>query len=230
MNNNSNNHSYVNSKMIPFSFILEEDEKQALLRNINPLKFSRKSVIFRQNAKVTHLMFVKSGLIKTFNKGSNDRSVILNILKDGDYINLGSIFGERNFTFSATAISDTDICEIDLKVFKNIVFKNNRYTEQLFQLLYNENLYLQERLINLVHKKISGKVADVLLFFSEEIYKSKSFTFPVSRKDLADIAGISKENFSRALSELKNERVIELDRSKVEIKCLDILKTLSLPW
>jgi len=226
MNTTPNKSSGLNAKIIPYSFILEDEEKLELLNHIRTLKFPRKSVIIKQNNKTNRILFIKSGLVKIFREDINERSIILQILKEGNFINLNSIFCERNTNQSASAISDAVICETDIDVFKKVVFRNIRYVEQLFQLLCDENLLFQERLVAQVQKKLPGKVADVLLYFSEQLYKSKKFSFPVSRKELANFAGITKESFIRTLTEFRNDKIIEIEGSKIEVINMDILKTL----
>ena len=57
--------------------------------------------------------------------------------------------------------------------------------------------------------------------------KSENFTFPLSRKELADFAGTTKESFIRTLSEFKNDKIIEIDGARISVKSMDIVKTLS---
>jgi len=65
------------------------------------------------------------------------------------------------------------------------------------------------------------------LYFAEKIYHNSSFVLPLTRRELAELAGTTKESFIRTLTEFKNDKIIELDGSSVEIKSLKIIKTLS---
>ena len=59
------------------------------------------------------------------------------------------------------------------------------------------------------------------------IYKDLKFSFPLTRRELAELSGTTKESFIRTLTEFKNDKIIELNGSEVEIKSLKIVKTLS---
>ena len=48
-----------------------------------------------------------------------------------------------------------------------------------------------------------------------------------ARRELAELAGTTKESFIRTLTEFKNDKIIYLDGSRVEILSMDIVKTLS---
>jgi CRP-like cAMP-binding protein len=81
--------------------------------------------------------------------------------------------------------------------------------------------------MNQTHKQLPGRIADVLLYFAEQIYRQPHFDFPLTRRELAELAGTTKESFIRTLTEFKNDKIIYLDGSRVEIISMDIVKTLS---
>jgi len=116
---------------------------------------------------------------------------------------------------------------IDINIFKQIVNSNGRFAQFLLNHLSQQGLNLLDRLMGQTHKQLPGRVADVLLYFSEVIYKSQRFTFPLTRRELAELAGTTKESFIRTLTEFRNDKIIEIDGSEVEIKSMKIVKALS---
>ena len=107
-----------------------------------------------------------------------------------------------------------------------VMEQNGKFAASLLHLLSLTGLHLLDRLLAQTHKQLPGKIADVLLYFSEVIYKSNKFSFPFTRRELAELAGTTKESFIRTLTEYKNDKIIELNGSEVEIKSLKIVKTL----
>ena len=81
--------------------------------------------------------------------------------------------------------------------------------------------------MNLYQQQLPGKIAEVLLYFSEKIYKSEEFSLPLNRRELAELAGTTKESFIRTLTEFRNDRIINLDGKNVKIISIEILKVLS---
>ena len=67
----------------------------------------------------------------------------------------------------------------------------------------------------------------MLLFFSENIYKSQSFTLPLSRRELAELTGTTKESMIRTLAEFRHDKIIKIDGKEVEIISPNIIRTLS---
>ncbi len=90
-----------------------------------------------------------------------------------------------------------------------------------------EGLFIFERLMSQAHKQLPGRVADVILYFARDVFKDTTFSIPFTRKELADLAGTTKESFIRTLTEFRNDKIIEITGSRITIKSMDIIKTLS---
>ena len=71
---------------------------------------------------------------------------------------------------------------------------------------------------NLNQKNLRGRVAYILLFFADDIYKKHIFNLPVSRKEIAEIIGMTTENVIRIMSEMRKEGIIRIRTKEIEIK------------
>lgn len=214
-----------------FDFSAQEcllpDELEKLRAGTHLVYFQQKEVIFRQHTPVSHILFVKSGLVKIFKEGRNKKNFILRIASRGEFIGLMSAFGNTMNQFSASAIEPTEIGFIDLKNFNDILNCNGCFAQRVIKSLSEEGLFIFERLIGQSHKQLPGRIADVILYFSDTIYKKEEFTFPFTRRELAELAGTTKESFIRTLSEFKNDKIISLEGSRVNINSMKIIRTLS---
>lgn len=207
--------------------ILSQEEKDKIIANSKSVLYQKKDIIFKQDTFTSHAMFINSGLIKIFKEGRNSKSIILKIATPGNFLGLISIFGESTFQYSATAIEDSDVMFIDIGVFNSIIENNGKYAASLLKNLSASNLYMYDRLLSQYQKQLPGKIADLILYFSEVIYKSLEFEFPLTRHELAEFAGTTKESLIRTLTEFKNDKIIELEGKLVKINSLEIIKTLS---
>ena len=110
---------------------------------------------------------------------------------------------------------------------QNLIIGNGKYAFEIMKLVSRGGLFIFERLMSQSLKQLPGRIADVLLYFSTHIYNNTVFEFPLTRRELAELAGTTKESFIRTLSEFKNDKIINLDGTSVEIVSMDIVKTLS---
>jgi CRP-like cAMP-binding protein len=212
---------------LPYDYLLPDDFKVDLYKNLSFISYHAKDIIFRQNTRTSHVMLVKSGYVKIFKEGRNDKNIILKLALPGNFIGLLSVFGEKLHQYSASAISECEICEIDISIFRNMLIQNSKYSLQLLNTVSLDGLFIFEKLLSHTQKQLPGRIADVILYFSDNIYNSHQFTFPFTRQELAELAGTTKESFIRTLSEFKNDKIISMEGSDVEIISMDIIKTLS---
>jgi len=173
------------------------------------------------------VLFVKSGLVKIYKEGRNKRNFILKIASPGEFIGLMSVFGSSMNQFSASSVDGAEIGYIDKKAFTSVLQKNGEFVKDVIRFISEEGLFIFERLIGQSHKQLPGRIADVILYFADTIYKKDEFEFPFTRRELAELAGTTKESFIRTLSEFKNDKIISLEGSKVIIKSMKIIRTLS---
>jgi CRP/FNR family transcriptional regulator len=221
-NSNTENHC-----PLPFSMFLTEKELVLFKENSNVVVYDKKEVIFRQNTRTSHIMCVKSGLVKIYKEGRNNRYIILKIAVENEFLGLMSIFGGDMHQFSASAIQTCEICFIDINVFNKVLKSNGNFSAHIINQLSKDGLFIFERLMSQSHKQLPGRIADVILYFSDVIYNNPEFEFPLTRRELAELAGTTKESFIRTLTEFKNDKIIDLEASKVKINSLKIIRTLS---
>ena len=95
------------------------------------------------------------------------------------------------------------------------------------KILSDEAIAMMEKMISISQKQVTGRLAEVLLFFAQKIYKQNTFSLPLSRQELAELISSTKESISRTLTEFKNDRIIALDDKRIELKSIDLLQILS---
>jgi CRP-like cAMP-binding protein len=211
---------------IPYFQLLTEDQKELLQKNSNNVRYGNKETVFLQNTRTSHIMLLISGMIKIFKEGRSDRAVLLKIVTPGGFIGLLSVMGDQLHQYSAAAIETSEVCFIDINAFRNVLLENGKFSIQLMSIISRDGLFIFNRLMNQTHKQLPGRIAEVLRYFSETIYGSTVFDFPLTRRELAELAGTTKESFIRTLTEFKHDRIIILDGSHVEIISMDIVRTL----
>jgi CRP/FNR family transcriptional regulator len=66
-------------------------------------------------------------------------------------------------------------------------------------------------------KNLRGRIATVLLDFSENVFQDDSFELPISRKEIAEMIDMTPENVIRILSEFKRDDLIEVKGKFIRI-------------
>ncbi len=193
--------------------------------DINTLhaNFRKHDNICKQGTEVTHALFLVKGAAKLYIEGINNRNIILYILKPPAYIGLLSFFESPFYFYSVTALEDSEVCYIDLRLVKKLYVENHDLLLNLNKAFGKSVSNIMKKIISLNQKQIRGRIAENLIYLSE-IYNSQKFRLNVSRKEIGEMTAISEENTVRLLSEFSREKIIAINGKEIEILDLPLLK------
>ena len=196
---------------------LSDIEIEILDKSCSQVLFDAGEIIIKQESLSTSVAYVKTGLVKIHIRGPHKKRII-RITKAPAYLCLHSIIGSATNQYSVSALEKTMVCFIDVSIFKKFIFENKEFAYQVLLDISKSHILNIQNLINITQKYHIGRVADTLLFFAKEIYNNASFILPVSRQDLGEMIGITRESVCRILTNFHNEGIIEINGKKIEIK------------
>ncbi len=191
------------------------------------IEYKRGERVKSEGDTVDSFLYLRKGLVKLFKTQPNGKEHILSVNKPGDFISLLHIFANKSYTYSIEAIEDTLVCEVDLSVINHLIKTNGDFAHTVIRrmsLIADEiidNRFLQSQ------RQIKGRVASILLFFSEQIYHKTSFTLPLTRREIGELISMTTENTIRTLSNFNNDGIIRLDGKQVELLNVEMLKRIS---
>lgn len=197
----------------PAAELLKPDEIDTLEQNCAQVKFSKGETIFREGTFATNIVYLRAGLVKIHMKGPIGEK-ILRLNKAPAYLGLPTTFGDRVNHYSATAITESEVCFISLDAFKNFIYSNGNFAYEIIMDLCRSELADFQRFTNLSQKQLPGRIAELLLCFSNHLFKSNAFELPLSITELANFVSASRESVSRQFSELSRLGIIELSHDK----------------
>jgi len=184
-------------------------------------------VILHEGSLTSHIIYLKTGLAKEYIKHSGEKEQILQIVKTHTYLGLPSLFGDRINHYSYAALEDCTICYIDISMFNNLIKMNGNFAYEILVSTSRDNLNNFNRFLHQSQKKIFGRVADALLYFSRIIYETTQFELPFPRQEFADLIGVSRESATRVLIKFKSEGIIDLKGRSITIVNVDLLEQIS---
>jgi CRP/FNR family transcriptional regulator len=215
-----------NAKSICFD-MLSTEEQELIDKNSIEVTYKKGEVICKHGTFAPHVIFLREGLAKIFLEGLND-SLILKIITSGNLIGLTSIMEDNNvFHYSSSAYIDSKASLIDINVFRQIIKQNGEFANSIINILCENSLQTFGRFFCLTHKQLYGRMADILLCLSERIFKDRSFQLNLSRKELAELTGMSTESVIRMLKKFKDDGIITMEGKSVKVANYDLLKKIS---
>lgn len=209
-----------------FTFLTKE-QKQRISDNSTHLRYKKGETICKQGAFANHVMLITEGLAKTYLEGSNDKNLIIDILKPVSWIGLSSTYNEQTYNFTSATIIDSSICFIEKTAFTDILAENNQFANDIIGRLCKNSKHFFNKITSLGNKQLHGRFADALLYLSQRVAKSEIIELSITRKEIGELAGISTESAIRLLSELNHDGIIKLDGKVITILKPNLLEKLS---
>lgn len=223
---NSKGCSFCQVKNDIFKSLCQDELNQIDGKRIE-VHFRSGELIFKQGTPNMHFLCLTTGKVKTYIEGYGGKNLILGITKPVEYILGPGIYSDQMHHFSAMAIEDSVACMVDLVTFKNLIRSNPDFAEDFLRKVSVQSINNYELIVSLTQKQMPGRIADMLLYLKDKVYESNTFKVTLSRQDLADMSGMSKESAIRILREFKDEGIIQLDGNEFQILDLDHLIRIS---
>ena len=200
------------------------DLNEADLNELNLSKgcntFKKGQIIFNEGGFPHGIFCVNSGKIKITQSGDEGKEQIVRFAKDGDILGYRTILSGDKYSSSATAIDDSSICFIPKNTFFNLIGKNANLSMEIMKLLSHDLKMAEHKITDLAQKPVRERMAEALLFLKETYgYENDNATINVilSREEIANMVGTTRETATRLLSEFKDDSIVALIGKKIKI-------------
>lgn len=209
-----------------FNFLTEEEQIKLEKHKVT-IKFRKGENLVKQGMPVNHVMFLKSGLAKIYLEGSN-KDLILKLIPPQHFIGLSSLNSkEDKYIYSSAVYVDSYVDMIDKEFFLQLFRDNSQFALGVLSIINQATAVSYRRVYSLTNKQMLGKVADLLVCMSENVFQNEKFEVPISRKDFSELLGISLESVVRVFKEFKESNLVEISGSHFELLEVDRLKEIS---
>lgn len=206
---------------------LTDEEIKLLEENTREVSFKAKDIICKQGTFATHIMYVCKGMVKTYVEKDND-SLLLRIIPAGSLIGLSALMDNNGiFSFSASTYVDSEIRMFEVNVFRQILKTNPLFGYDIINIFCENTVQIYGRFFSLTKKQSYGRLADLLLCLSDRVFKADSFELLLSRKEIAELAGLSREKVIRIIGEFKEEKLISIKGKTIELLDVEGLQKIS---
>ncbi len=208
-------------------YFVTEQEFELIRRTSYQLKFEKGETIMKQGAKAQQLVFLHLGIVKFVYQSDQGKNFIMTIVKGPILLGGANLFFRETNIFSLVAVEDCELCFIDSRALRNVAAANGHYLLALCERsveMFQSSIF---NFISLAHKQVNGRIADILIYLWEHVYKDTPYEFTLQRKELAEYAACSSENVINTLSKFNKEGIITLEGRKIVINDLQKLHLIS---
>jgi len=191
------------------------------------LTYTKGENICKQGAFAPYVMYVYEGLIKVYLETGVGKNVNLRLIKCGEFVSFQSVLDQQVYNYSAVALKNSRICLIDKEGLKKMLQENIEVAWSVISENCKSESILYDIINNAATKQMPGKLASTLIYLASNHFKGDDVFKSLSRKDIAEFAGISLESTVKLLKEFESEGAIELKGKDILIKNKKALSDIS---
>jgi CRP-like cAMP-binding protein len=196
---------------------LKSEEVELIRASKTQIQFRKGDNLTKQGTFASYILFVFKGLATQYVESDDNRSFNLRIIKPGEFIGLSSLFSNKTFNYSSVALTDAHVFLIEKDAILRIVGQNGIFGLGLIQRYSEQNINLFDTLRTVMYKQMNGRLAHTLLYIEACKTEYPDIFQLLTRKDLADFAGISMESGVKLLKLWEKEGVLKLSGKDISI-------------
>ncbi|RPF28959.1 Crp/Fnr family transcriptional regulator [Georgenia muralis] len=203
-------------RQVPYFRGLTEDELAGVDARMVSLSWAEGDRLYTAGEPAEHLFVVAAGRVKLTRTGAGGTEVITDVLAPGDLLGALSTLGEPTYAESAVALTTTCALRIGPAAFREVLTERPAVALRVLDDLAGR-LARARSDVGRSGESVAARVATVLLRLADRMGQERPgggvlIQVPLSRADLAAMAGSTPESVSRVMSRWRSDGLVDSGR------------------
>jgi CRP-like cAMP-binding protein len=208
-------HDYICDISAPCFQALSPEEMEMVRNSKTQVLFRKEDNLTKQGAFTSYVLFIISGWAIQYLEGDPNRSFNLRIIRPGEFVGLSAIFNKNIFSYSSIALTDCRAILVDKNAIARLIRENGNFGFSIMKRYTELNGDLYSTLQKILYRQMNGRMAETLLYIDTFRTENPEIFQLLSRKDIADFAGVSTENAIKLLKNFEKEGLIRLNEKDI---------------
>tara|TARA_B100000953_G_scaffold142805_1_gene118181 strand:+ start:172 stop:909 length:738 start_codon:yes stop_codon:yes gene_type:complete len=193
------------------------------------LAIDKGELIFKEGQTLKGLYCVKQGNPRLSKISDNGKDQIIRIASKGELLGHRTLVSGKKTNLSAVALNNMEVCFIPKEQISKLI-DDKRFTKSLLVFISNELKESDDRLVNMAQQNVKQRLAQLLIYLDNNFGCDKKgfINLSLSRIEISNILGTSKEGCIRMISNFRKEKLIDLKGKKIKIIDFDALVQIEL--
>lgn len=184
-------------------------------------KINKGQIIFREGAKPVGIFYIRKGKIKKYKTDNTGKEHIFYVANTGELIGYHAVLSSENYPDSAATLEESIITFIPAGDFLAVLNHSAELSKRLLKILSHEFSVFINSISIFAQRPVRERIAITLILLREKFKQStvqgQPIAINISRDDIANMTGTTRENVTRFISDFKNEGLIQTIGRKIMI-------------
>jgi len=190
----------------------------------------RGDFLYRKGDKFSSIIAIVKGSAKLSVTYHKNHEQILGFRLIGETVGLSGMRDRVHLT-DAQILEETRICEIPFEALEQFAHSVPQIQLEMTRLLSEELVHVQQQAISLGKKLAEERLASFLLDISrryqERGYSPKNYVLGMTRNDIANYLGLTKETVSRLLNRFQKDGILLIKTKRIQIVNASLLNAIA---
>ncbi len=206
-----------------------DEEYMEKINSISIIRsYAKGRILFMEGEPGEAFFYIKSGLIKISKLSADGREHILHILNEGHVFAEVTLFSKTPYPATAEVLEDAEVGMIKNAELEKLIEENPKLSLCLIKYLNKRLIEAQTKVRNLALYDTYARTAQSLLKLAEDYGRKTTdgieLDLNISRQELANMVGTTRETVIRVLAAFKKEKSIHVGKSTIVITNMDKIK------
>lgn len=208
-------------KKLPIFMDLSPEEAESVGQLTIVRKYRKNMIIFMEGEPGEALYFLLSGKVKISKLTEDGREQILHILQAGDIFAEVVLIDRGPYPATAEVIEEAQVGMLRNDDVENLIRTNPDIALKILKVMSKRLRQAQIQVRDLALRDTYGRLASMLLILAKDHGSPNDngvkIDLSLSRQELANLIGTSRETVTRILSDFKRSKVIDIDKQEIVI-------------
>ncbi|NPA90941.1 MAG: Crp/Fnr family transcriptional regulator [Chloroflexi bacterium] len=208
-------------KIPPFT-VLSQEEWEEIRSSLYVRRYEEGTFLFFEGDPPTALYLILEGHIALVRHSPEGRDIVLDVMRPGNMVGELAVFEGVPYSASGKALDCVQVVAIPRDKFLHLLARYPRMATAVIYDLTRRVRHLSDLVQSLVIERVEQRLARILLRLAkisgEYTDEGWAINLPLTRQDLADMAGTTVETAIRTLSRLRKEGVVDTIHGRIVIR------------
>ncbi len=201
-------------KRIPLLSTLNDADLAEIAGLFYEKRVAKDEYVFLEGDPPERLYILLRGRVKLIKHSDDGKDVILHLVSPREWFGSVAAFGRRPHPFSAQALEPSLVLEIEGRHFAALMNRYPPIANQIIQELVERLTEAHEMMLRLALEPVEGRIAHTLTRLAHKAGNTQAegvtIDVPLTRQDIAEMAGTTVETTIRVLSRWRKEGIVHM--------------------
>ncbi len=198
-----------------------QEELEAAASLFQQKKYRKGITIFHEGQPGIAFYLISSGRVKVFKLNEDGRELIFGIFGDGAIFGDVPVFDGGPYPASAATLVETEVVYMSRDDFVRLITEHPAISLKVVRVLGKRLRQAQRFVMDIAMKSVLQRLSAQLVGLAEEygreVGEETIIDLPLTRQELAELIGVTRETATRELSKLSRAGAVRLEGKKIYI-------------